>query len=191
MSERTEQSTGDADLREPPSAGVEGVRPARGFWASLGVVSVLVAAGAAAACATYALGLLERAQALETELALQRSLATFLSSPETATIVLAGTEAAPRARLKLAYDRSSGRAVLFGYDLPPLPPGRAYQLWFIAGGTPRPGRVFAPDAGGRGSWNEDVPPEGRDASVFAVTLEPAGGVAVPSGPMVLKSVSLS
>ncbi|MET0152320.1 MAG: anti-sigma factor [Candidatus Binatia bacterium] len=191
MSSHTEQTTGGADRQEPPSRGVEIVRPALGFWASVAAVTVLLAVGAVAACAMYALGLFARARALEAELTVQRGLAAFLSSPETATIVLAGTEVAPKARLKLSYDRSSGRAVLFGYDLPPPEAGRAYQLWFIAGGTPRPGRVFAPDATGRGSWNENVPPEGRDASVFAVTLEPASGVAVPSGPMILKSVSFS
>ena len=155
------------------------------------MLSTLAAAGVITACAMYALGLASRVQSIEGELALQRDLATFLTSPETATVVLAGTEEAPAARLKLAYDRRSGRALLFGYDLPLPPAGEAYQLWFIPGGTPLPGRVFAPDATGRGSWNEEVPAEGRDASVFAVTREPAGGVAVPTGPMLLKSVSLS
>jgi anti-sigma-K factor RskA len=191
LSSRTETTTGGADPREPAPRGNEVVRPARNFGASLAAAGVLLAAAVAAACAMYALGLFARERALETELAVQRDLAAFLSSPETATIVLAGTEAAPKARLKLAYDRSSGRARLFGYDLPPPPAGHAYQLWFIVGGTPRAGRVFTPDATGQGSWNEDVPPEGRDAAVFAVTLEPASGVAMPSGPMILKSVSLS
>lgn len=176
---------------EPPSSGGARVGRGRGFWASCAAVSILLAAGVIAACVMYSSGLAARARALESELAAERTLAAFLASPETATIVLAGTEEAPKARVKLAYDRGSGRAVLFGYDLPLPPAGRAYQLWFIAGGTPLPGRVFAPDATGQGSWDGDVPPEGRDASVFAVTLEPASGVALPSGPMILKSVSLS
>ena len=171
----------------PPGAGVRGVN----LWLACASTSLLVAAAAIAAAAMYSLGVTARIQAIDSELAVQRGLAAFLSSPETATIVLAGTEEAPKARLKLAYDRASGRAMLFGCDLPAPPPGHAYQLWYIAAGVPLAGRVFAPDASGRGSWDEDVPVEGRDASVFAVTLEQAGGVATPSGPMILKSVSLS
>jgi len=175
------------NLRCRADAGVRGAN----FWAACATTSLLVAAAVIAACVMYSLGVASRSQAIESELAVQRGVAAFLSSPETATIVLAGTEEAPKARLKLVYDRASGRALLFGYDLPVPPSGRAYQLWYIAAGVPLAGRVFAPDASGRGSWEEDVPAEGREASVFAVTLEPAGGVATPSGPMVLKSVSLS
>jgi anti-sigma-K factor RskA len=139
----------------------------------------------------YASGLSTRLQSIENELAAERDLASFLASADTATIVLAGTDEAPKARLKLAYDRHTGRAILFGYDLPPPPDGKTYQVWFIAGGKPVPGRIFSPDATGRGIWNDQVPPDGREASIFAVTLEPAGGVAAPTGPMVMKSVSVS
>jgi anti-sigma-K factor RskA len=188
----TEPSIDEAHAaRKAPSFGADARGRNTSFWMACVTTSLLVAAAAIAAAVMYSLGVASRTQAIESELAIQRGLTAFLSSPETSTIVLAGTEEAPKARLKLAYDRASGRAMLFGYDLPLPPPGRAYQLWYIAAGVPLAGLVFAPDASGRGTWNEDVPSEGRDASVFAVTLEPAGGVATPTGPMVLKSVSLS
>jgi anti-sigma-K factor RskA len=158
---------------------------------TLGAVGGLAAAAALVALTMYSLGLAARVRAMESQLAAERETARFLASPDTATIMLAGTEQAPKARLKLAYDRRTGRALLFGYDVPPAPQGKGYQLWFIAGGKALPGRVFEPDATGRGRWSEEVPPEGRGASVFAVTLEPAGGVTAPTGPMILKSVSLS
>jgi anti-sigma-K factor RskA len=163
----------------------------RALATTLGAVAGLVAAAAVVALTMYSLGLAARVRAMESQLAEERETARFLASPDTATIVLAGTEQAPKARVKLAYDRRSGRALLFGYDVPPAPQGQSYQLWFIAGGKPLPGRVFEPDATGRGRWSEEVPLDGRGASVFAVTLEPAGGVTAPTGPMVLKSVSLS
>ena len=165
--------------------------PPVGFWRMAASLGGFAAAAVIAALLMYAWGLATRMQSLESLLAEERDLATFLASPDTATIVLAGTEQAPKARLKLAYDRRTGRAMLFGYDLPTAPEGKAYQLWFIAGGKPLPGRVFAPESTGLGAWKDQVPPEGRDASVFAVTLEPAGGVAAPTGPMVLKSVAVS
>ncbi len=171
-----------------------GPRPAaakRALSRTLGAVGGLAAAAAVVALTMYSLGLAARVRAIESQLAGERETARFLASPDTATIVLAGTEQAPNARMKLAYDRHSGRALLFGYDLPQAPQGKSYQLWFIAGGNPLPGRVFEPDATGRGRWSEEVPAEGRGAAVFAVTLEPAGGVTAPTGPMILKSVSLS
>ena len=166
-------------------------RPQVGLRRMVASLGGFAAAAVIAALFMYASGLATRMQAVESQLAQERGLATFLASPDTATIVLAGTEQAPKARLKLAYDRRTGHAMLFGYDLPTAPEGKAYQLWFIAAGKPLPGRVFEPDTTGRGSWREEVPPEGRDASVFAVTLEPASGVAAPTGPMVLKSVAVS
>jgi len=166
-------------------------RPAPGLRSSLAAAATLCAAGAVLAVSMYALGLSSRLQAIEAELDNERDLATFLTSPDTATIVLAGTDQAPKARLKLAYDRRTGRALLFGYDMPAPPEGKAYQLWFIAGGKPLPGRVFSPDTTGHGSWKDEVPPDGRDASVFAITLEPASGVVAPTGPMLLKSVAVS
>jgi anti-sigma-K factor RskA len=169
----------------------EVIRPAAGFWKPVAALISLAAAAAIVALSMYALGLAERVRAIEGQLAEKRGLAEFLSSADTATVVLAGTDEAPKARLKLAYDRRTGRAFLFGYDLPQPPAGKAYQLWFISGGKPLPGRVFDPGATGHGWWPEEVPADGRDASVFAVTLEPADGVSSPTGPMFLKSVSLS
>lgn len=158
---------------------------------TLGTAAGLAAAAAIVALGMYAWGVASRLGAVKSQLVVERDTAAFLASPDTAIIVLAGTEDAPKARLKLAYDRRTGRALLFGFDLPPAPEGKGYQLWFITGGKPLPGRVFEPDATGRGWWSDEVPPEGRGASVFAVTVEPASGVPAPTGPMVLKSVSVS
>ncbi|HEX8423325.1 MAG TPA: anti-sigma factor, partial [Pyrinomonadaceae bacterium] len=102
---------------------------------------------------------------------------------------LSGTKVAERARARLTFDARTGRAMLMAADLPPAPTGKAYQLWFIAEGKPpMPGSVFQPDARGHAEMHETIPPEGRsDAAVFAVTLEPAGGVSAPTGEMYLKS----
>lgn len=166
-------------------------QPTKSFWRRVALSGGLAAATWIAALLMYAWGLAARVRIIEAQLAEQRELAQFLTSPDTATVTLAGTEQAPKARLKLAYDRRTGRALLFGYDLPPVPAGKAYQMWFIVGGQALPGRVFDPGPAGAGWWSERLPPEGRDASVFAVTLEPSDGVSSPSGPMMLKSVSLS
>jgi anti-sigma-K factor RskA len=175
-----------------PREAVERARPRRVFhWKPLPAFGAFAAVAMVAAFVMYLWGLSVRVGETERQLAAEREKATFLASPETATVVLTGTDTAPKARAKLAYDRRTGRALLFGYDLPAVPEGKAYQLWFIAGGKPLPGRVFTPDRTGKGAWPDEVPPEGREAAVFAVTLEPGEGVTAPSGPMVLKSTAVS
>lgn len=94
---------------------------------------------------------------------------------------LKGTEVAPGARAMLAYDPNTGRAMLLADNLPPAPAGKAYQLWYIAGNKPLPGTVFTPDARGHAEVRDQAPVEGRDATIFAVTLEPSSGASAPTG----------
>lgn len=116
------------------------------------------------------------------ELAHEHEMMETVTGPDATFLRLAGTDAAPRARARLAYDQYTGRAVLFAYDLPPAPPGKAYQLWFIAEGKPpMPGKVFRTDSTGRAVMRDEVPANGRDAKIFAVTLEPETGVQSPTG----------
>lgn len=112
----------------------------------------------------------------------ERAAKELISAPETRITALAGTEMATRARAKFVYDSKTGRAMLMADDLPPAPAGKAYQLWFIAEGKPpMPGHVFNTDAAGHAEMSEQLPEEARGANVFAVTLEPSGGVPAPTG----------
>lgn len=117
----------------------------------------------------------------EQELARLREDRLLIASPAARVAELAGTEKAERARARLVYDQNTGRAVFVADNLPAAPPGKAYQLWFIADGKPLPGAVFNTDQSGHGETHDLIPPHGRHASVFAVTLEPSGGVAAPTG----------
>ena len=93
---------------------------------------------------------------------------------------------AQTARAKLVFSDTTGEAILVAAKLPPAPAGKTYQLWYIAGGKPLPGAVFTTDGSGRGELRSSIPLEGRRAEVFAVTLEPAGGLPAPSGEIYLK-----
>ncbi|MGH7897893.1 MAG: anti-sigma factor domain-containing protein, partial [Candidatus Binatia bacterium] len=138
---------------------VESLPARRRFaWRPLPAFGAFAAAATTAAFVMYLWGLSVRVEETERQLALESERATFLAAPETATVMLAGTDTAPKAKAKLAYDRRTGRALLFGYDLPAVPEGKAYQLWFIAGGKPLPGMTFSPDRSGRGTWQEEIPP---------------------------------
>lgn len=119
-----------------------------------------------------------------------REVRELLSSPQSRAAVLAGTSAAPGARAQIVYDVRTGQAMLFTNDLPPAPQGKAYQLWFISGSKVMPGKVFTPDRLGRAMISEQVPISNLDsAPVFAVTLEPSGGVQVATGEKYLISPS--
>jgi anti-sigma-K factor RskA len=122
------------------------------------------------------------------ELAVTRADRDLLAAPEAQTATLAGTKVAEGARARLTFDERTGRAILVAADLPPAPAGKAYQLWFIAGGSPPiPGNVFTTDRSGNAELRDIIPPAGRlSAVVYAVTLEPAGGVSAPTGEIYLK-----
>ncbi|MGB7923111.1 MAG: anti-sigma factor, partial [Pyrinomonadaceae bacterium] len=104
-------------------------------------------------------------------------------------MTLKGTDAAPGASARMAYDPNTGRAMLLADNLPPAPAGKAYQLWYIAGDKPLPGTVFTPDARGHAEVRDQAPVEGRDANIFAVTLEPSSGVSAPTGDKYLLGVA--
>jgi anti-sigma-K factor RskA len=112
----------------------------------------------------------------------------MLTAPGAQMAQLSGTNVAQQASAKLAFDPQTGRAMLFAYNLPPAPAGKAYQLWYIADlAHPVPGGVFNTDARGGAVLRDQVPAAGRRASVFAVTLEPQGGTSAPTGDKYLLS----
>jgi anti-sigma-K factor RskA len=49
-----------------------------------------------------------------------------------------------------------------------------------------PGKSFNPDTSGRSTTIDQVPEAARNRAVFAVTLEPAGGVSTPTGSIYLR-----
>jgi anti-sigma-K factor RskA/putative zinc finger protein len=132
--------------------------------------------------------LTEQVRDAQQQLVQQRQLIEIVAAPGTQMTELAGTKLMPEAHAMLAYDKN-GRAILMAKGLPPPPAGKAYQLWFIAGGKPMPGKVFTTDASGAGTLKDQIPPQARNAAVFAITLEPENGVESPTGEMYLSSAS--
>ncbi len=122
--------------------------------------------------------------ATQADLAKSRELLTTNST----IVSLAGLTDAPNAKAKLIFDQKSGKAVLVFEGLPQAPSGKAYQLWVIAGSNaPVSGGVFKTDTNGRGELTSEVPQNGREKGVFAVTLESETGAPAPTGSMFLKS----
>lgn len=130
------------------------------------------------------LTLLRRLDRARTMLASGREFLEFVTSPDVTTAPLRATESVAGARALVAYDRRSGRVVLFAFDLPPPPPDQVYQLWLISDGV-RPGLVFSPDALGAAVRRDRWSPEPREAPLFAITLEPSPGGDEPTGQILL------
>jgi len=101
-------------------------------------------------------------------------------------VTLGGLTPHPQAQARIIWNAHAG-GLLVAADLPPLPEGKIYELWAIAGGKPLPAGLFGVDAQGKGRLAVAPLPGGASVDVFAVTLEPAGGVQSPTGAMYLAS----
>jgi len=165
----------------------------------------LAASLAAAVLGFYALSLRDRVQALQGELAEARQRAATAEQivqtiqqraenlQRTSDIVRAADVADFKLQGQGPGSAASGRAfvsrsrgvVFVAQNLPPLEPGKIYQLWVIPQGeSPLNAGVFAPESAGTASVTTalNVP----NPAAVAVTLEPAGGVPAPTGPFYLR-----
>jgi anti-sigma-K factor RskA len=117
---------------------------------------------------------------------LAQAVETMGASPSLA-FELAGTPEAPAATARGFVAPGQRRGVLIARDLPAPPTGRDYQLWVLRDGVPESAGVLAADALRGAPHGFDVDASRGGALVLAVTLEPAGGLAAPSGPIVMAS----
>jgi anti-sigma factor RsiW len=138
-------------------------------------VPVLAAAAAMAALVALAVGLW--ASRLSNELddarsALERErvAAVVLADPAARTVALQAGDG------RLVVD-PDGRAVLVLDGLNPAPKGKAYELWIVESGTPRPAGLF-PGSDGVDVFGLDGTVDNGD--VVAVTVEKKQGVKRPT-----------
>jgi anti-sigma-K factor RskA len=107
-----------------------------------------------------------------------------LTAPDVRRIDLAGQAAAPSASARAFWSRSRG-LVITAANLPPLPAGRIYQLWFVARPAPVSAGLLRPDAGGSLTTTLTTQADVPNPTALAVTIEPEGGVSAPTGAMYL------
>lgn len=126
-------------------------------------------------------------QSMDREFTRSTQFVRMLAEPGAKYAILHGSEHAEAGTGHLVYDRT-GHAMLLVDGLPPLPAGKEYQFWSIVDRNPPiPGGTFVPDEVGRGQLTDRVPDQALQGAVFAVTLEPAGGVPEPTGAIYLRS----
>ncbi len=107
----------------------------------------------------------------------------FLTSPTLNIDQLAGTEAQPDARARMAWDARLQRFRFEADGLQPVAPGRTYQLWAISSeDTPVSlGTFVRDDRHPRTVYEGELPGLTAAPAAIAVSVEPAGGVPQPTG----------
>jgi len=124
------------------------------------------------------------AQQQQQQLDEARNLDEMMESRDTVTVALAQQPGMPQGSAHVMYNAKMGMLMYDG-EIAPAPPAKSYQLWLVpAAGKPISAGVFNPVNGRADHWMMKLP-RGVEPKEFAVSLEPAGGMPQPTGPMVL------
>jgi anti-sigma-K factor RskA len=115
----------------------------------------------------------------------QAGVLRIVTSPRTLVASL-GPQPGVKGSGRMVVDATSGEAALLVAGLDPAPPGKTYELWAVRGTRPpEPAGLFAMGVGGWAATRMPVLTAVGEITAFAVSLEPAGGSAAPTGPIVL------
>ncbi|MGA2410590.1 MAG: anti-sigma factor [Candidatus Binataceae bacterium] len=128
-----------------------------------------------------------RTAALQRLLDNRERLQRVLLTPGVTLTRLAPLPAAPNAIAIVAVSPSNSAAAIEARGLPPNPPGKIYELWWITKESgPVPAGLFTAADNGAVTASVSPPPAGQHVLLSAVTLEPIPGVPKPTGAMYLK-----
>jgi anti-sigma-K factor RskA len=124
------------------------------------------------------------AQQQQKQLDEARHMADLLAARDTVVVPLWEQKTPTTVGARVVYNAHEGMMMYDGM-LPPAPADKSYQLWLVPmNGAPISAGVFNPKSGQMSHMMMKVP-AGLTAKEFAVSLEPAGGMPQPTGPMVL------
>jgi anti-sigma-K factor RskA len=102
------------------------------------------------------------------------------------TVSLAAQKGYEKVTAVAFYDPQKTNALLVANGLPTLPPGKAYELWFLKGqGNPDPAGTFSADPSGNATHAASSTQTMAAYSGFAVSEEPASGSSTPTGPIIV------
>jgi hypothetical protein len=132
---------------------------------------------------------LERAQSIAADV--QRRLSDYagqadlavaiLTASDMQSIAMAGRENAAASTARAYWSPTRGLLVVAD-NLPVPPPGRIYQVWVIGGGQPVSAGLLGEQGSARGMLIAPLPSGVPTGPVtIAVTDEPPGGLAAPTG----------
>jgi len=126
------------------------------------------------------------ANSLRIALARAEEALAVVQQPNLQMVALKETRDAPPAVGHVLLSPPTGKALFYAFDLPPPPPDKVYELWWITEKDgPVRAAIFQPDARGVGHAEATMPAGSGALQAAAVTVEAAGGMPKPQGPMVL------
>jgi anti-sigma-K factor RskA len=105
----------------------------------------------------------------------------LLEIPGSVKVDLTGLSGHPAARGVVYWDKQNNRWIVDA-DLPPAPPGKEYQLWFLAP-SPVSAGLIKTDSIGHGFSVVGIPSGLGQIGAAAITLEPEGGSQKPTQPI--------
>jgi anti-sigma-K factor RskA len=114
--------------------------------------------------------------------ALNREITAIVTAPDARRA--AGQSDATGAA-SVVTSRSLDKALITTGRLQPLPASRTYQFWFMGPGAPRSAGTLTPGSGEDGGTRTLISSGVGNAQRIGVTVEPAGGSAQPTTPLVL------
>jgi anti-sigma-K factor RskA len=180
----------------PPGVVARPLRSRRALWPvvwgavmAAGLAAVAVGLSVSASYEKRLAVLARESAALKADISREQQIIAMLRDPATQIVSLSGLQPAPSARARMIWNEQAG-GLLIAAGMPPTPAGKTYQLWAIVGKNPPVSAgVFSVDTKGAGSLRVAPLSGVGKVDVFAVTLEPAGGLPAPSGQMYLASKS--
>ena len=110
----------------------------------------------------------------------------LLLAPDAVHVSLNPQNAGKHPSATVIFSHSVGRMTLMASNLPPVPPGKAYELWIIPPmAPPMNAGIFKPDEHGNAMMLDHPMPNGVEAKTFALTVEDEAGSDKPTSPIVL------
>lgn len=123
---------------------------------------------------------------LRSQISLTQAQLALLQGSDTTVLKLTGQAVHPDATGKLFWNKSRNIWLVYMAHLPPPPPGKIYELWFLTKSAPVRAGLFVSDLNGNGFVQVSIP-VGVEPIKAGVTLEPEAGVSAPTGALYLLS----
>lgn len=114
----------------------------------------------------------------------QQQIATLQARPAVTLFPVVATAAAPGVSGEVVYLPQQQTAFLSVDNLPALPAGQAYQMWYIQDGRPVSAGLLPT---GPNQAAARLPVDLGRTQAIAVSREPAAGSVAPTGPVVLQA----
>jgi len=110
----------------------------------------------------------------------------LLLAPDAVHVSLTPPKAGRQPNATAIVSQSQNRMTLMASNLPPVPAGKAYELWIIPPqGAPVNAGVFKPDEHGSAVMLNHPLPGGVQPKTFALTVEDEAGSDKPTSPILL------